>query len=194
MTLELRELVESGVNVWAFDYPSYYKGEAKKEFERKVLEHFWFRQIGQETPGRWLHYFRTRMREIMPYYIQLYESVDLMKSVGDPFEAYNLTETMKQKTTDKGKAETVSDGLNKHSETPEGEIENLDKYLTTADQSGGKATATNDNQNVLEYEMTRRGNIGVQPLGQEVNVYRSALLNVDMQVIEELNDLFLGVY
>ena len=32
LTVELRELVENGVNVWDFDYPSYYKDEQKTAF------------------------------------------------------------------------------------------------------------------------------------------------------------------
>lgn len=206
VTLELRELIESGVNIWDFDYPSYYTGEQKKAFEQKVIDHFYFRQIGQETPGRWLHYFRSRMREIMPYYIQRYESEALLKNAGDPLESYNLTETMKQKTTDKGSSESSSEGTNstegvsKFSDTPTGSIDNLDKYLTSGTQSdasgssSGSASASHENENALEYELTRRGNIGVQPLGQEINVYRSALINVDMEIINELNDLFLMVY
>ena len=35
VTVELRDVVESGVKVWDFDYPSYYEGEAKTAFEKK---------------------------------------------------------------------------------------------------------------------------------------------------------------
>ena len=72
VTLELREIIESGINIWDFDYPSYYQGDKKAEFEMKVIDHYYFRQIGQETVGRFLHYFRSKIREIMPLYIQRY--------------------------------------------------------------------------------------------------------------------------
>lgn len=214
LTVELGEIVESGVNVWDFDYPSYYKDDAKRAFEQKVLDHYRFRQIGQETVGRFLHQFRTRVREIMPYYIQLYESVELMKNAGDPFEAYNLTEeyteTRNGSGTVNGTTETTDnetatrDGSRRFSNTPQGSIDNIDTYLTeatkegdetTRDASGNTSTETTSiNTDDVHYTMTRRGNIGVQPLGQEINVYRSALLDVDMKIIEDLNCLFLGVY
>ena len=38
-TVELRSIVESGVNIWDFDYPSFYQGEEKKRFEKKVIDH-----------------------------------------------------------------------------------------------------------------------------------------------------------
>ena len=72
VTVELGELVDAGFKLFDFDYPSYYQGEQKTAFEQKVIDRYRFRQIGQETPGRFKHLFRTRLREIMPYYIQLY--------------------------------------------------------------------------------------------------------------------------
>lgn len=214
LTVELGQIVESGVNVWDFDYPSYYKDEAKRAFEQKVLDHYRFRQIGQETVGRFLHMFRTRVREIMPYYIQLYKSVELMENVGDPFEAYNLTEEYTEQrsgtgtvngATESSENETnARDGERRFSNTPQGSIENIDTYLTeatkesddtTRNASGeSSSTTTSENTDDVHYTMTRRGNIGVQPLGQEVNVYRSALIDVDMKIIEDLNCLFLGIY
>lgn len=230
-TVELGELVESGVDIWAFDYPSFYEGEAKKAFEKKVIDHYYFRQIGQETVGRFLHMFRSRMNDIMPFYIKRYESVKLMDEVGDPFEAYNLTETFAETRTGKGKltgsttdqSTSSSDNSTEGSsdknatvrnlDTPQGNIGNLDDgYLTNAtktdesstDSQSSESNATmnasgstsqdTENEDTVNYTLTRRGNIGVQPLGAEINAYRSALINVDLEVIEALNDLFLLVY
>lgn len=246
LTVELGELVENGINVWDFDYPSFYKDEKKTAFEQLVLDHYRFRQIGMETPGRWLHSFRTRIREIMPYYIQLYETVELMASVEDPFKAYDLTETFTKHTTGKGSStdtvDSESEGSltrnessdrsgttstsrsnakqHKFSNTPQGSISNLDSYMTEASEDNDTETENNTNTETASvkvttdssdtvkttstgehdtegsetYELKRFGNIGVQPLGQEIEVYRKALINVDMMVINELNDLFLKVY
>lgn len=186
VTVELGDLVEAGVDIWAFDYPSYYTGEAKKAFEQKVIDHYRFRQIGQETPARFMHYFKTRMREIMPYYIQLYKSVELLEQQEDPLESYHLVETYEREST--GKSEAGSE--RRYSNTPQGSIENLDEYLTEGETVGNTGSAKNNES----YKLTRRGNIGVQPLGQEINALRAAFINVDEQVIAELNDLFLKVY
>jgi hypothetical protein len=222
LTLELREIIENGIDIFDFDYDGFYEGEAKKAFERKVVEHYYFRQIGSETVGRFKHELRAKMREIMPYYKQLYESVELMANVGDPFEAYNLTETFTKTTTGKasGTSEDVSESSEngkqngkannktRFSDTPQGSIDNLDNYLTNATivngdseesserSANGKTTNTNstDASGTEDYTLTRRGNIGVQPLGQEMEYYRKALINVDMMVINELNELFLLVY
>lgn len=247
VTLELRELVENGINIWDFEYPSFYEGDAKKAFEQKVIDHYYFRQIGQETPGRFLHYFRTRVREIMPYYIARWKSVELMENVGDPFQAYDLTETYTEErwnktsgtsndssssessmtgnqSSNESRSETKNgsnDLKHKELDTPQGSIENLnDGYLTraviddgstseevngsseasqntttTGTSSGtGQSEHSSEDEGGVTHTLTRKGNIGVQPLGQEINAYRSALINVDLEFIEALNDLFLMVY
>ena len=193
VTVELGDIVASGVNIWDFDYPVpapvvEYNGKTadvpfdKKVFEQKIIDHYRFRQIGQETVGRWLHYFRTRIREIMPYYVQLYEFEAKWFNVDDPLESYNLVETFKQESSGSGSQ------TNKFSDTPQGSVENLDSYLTTASQNSDSTSGN------TSHTLTRRGNIGVQPLGGEVQNIRDAFINIDLMVINELKDLFLMVY
>lgn len=197
VTVELGDLVDSGVDIWAFDYPVpkdtvEYNGKTAKvpfdkaTFEQKILDHYRFRQIGQETVGRWLHYFRTRIREIMPYYVQLYEFEAKWFNVDDPLESYTLLETYEAENNGK----TTTGGSVRFSDTPQGSIDNLDNYLTTATKNDD----TTDTEGGSSYTMTRRGNIGVQPLGSEVKNIREAFINIDLMVINELKDLFLQVY
>lgn len=210
VTLELRELVESGVNIWDFDYPSYYQGDAKKAFEQKVIDHYYFRQIGQETVGRFLHFFRSKVREIMPLYIQRYKSVELFESIDDPLRSYELTEEYERDTTNKGTSSTTgktsekvtNDRERRFSDTPQGSINNIDRYMSEATKENesvgndGTSSASSQSSDTgkEKYKLTRYGNIGVQPLGQELNVLRSSFINVDMEIIDELKDLFLKVY
>lgn len=253
VTVELGELIDSGVKLWDFDYPVprsviEYNGKTckvdfdKATFEQKVIDHYRFRQIGQETPGRFLHYFRTRIREIMPYYVQVYEFDAKFRNIDDPLESYNLTETFMQSTKGTGRmtgtnsatnsseesgsnsnsqsSETsgTSESLNKFSDTPQNSVDNLDNYLTnatriTGDETGsssssssgtsessssgsssGTSESNTEDTGSTEHTLTRKGNIGVQPLGGEVLNIRSAFINIDMQIIDELRDLFLQVY
>lgn len=161
-TLELRQIVDNSVNLWDFDYPSYYTGLDKKGFEQKVIDHYYFRQIGFETVGRFLHCFRTRVREIMPYYIELYKTAEIMANLDDPFGNVDVTETFEQsterdstdnltggsdnkttnKTTNNGSATdeltktdkktTTEDKTQRFSDTPQNSIDNVNNYMTNA--------------------------------------------------------------
>ena len=41
---------------------------------KKILKHYYLREIAAETVGVWLLWMNTKLEEIMPYYNQLYES------------------------------------------------------------------------------------------------------------------------
>ena len=44
---------------------------------KKIIRHYYTREIGAETVGRWKLFLRTTMDEIMPYFNQLYKSAQL---------------------------------------------------------------------------------------------------------------------
>lgn len=240
VTAELREVVQSGVDIWDFEYPSFYEGAEKKAFEQKVLDHFWLRQIGTETVGRFLLYFRRTMREIMPYYIQRYQSVTLMDDPEiRPLENYYMIEefegsgTNENETSSESKdnstenvvssSGTGSKNTEVHSDTPqgslnisipayplaEGQTETI-KHASDVQQTlGGSQTSSNADttlngtstasasvkgSNSDEHRLTRRGNIGVTTYSQLLEGYRETFLNIDMEVINELESCFLGVF
>lgn len=57
---------------------------------KKILLHYYQREIGFETVGLWKHYLNTKLKEIMPYYNQLYAS-ELLEY--DPLQNVNNTHT-----------------------------------------------------------------------------------------------------
>ena len=210
LTVELREIIDAGVNIWDFEYPCFYEGDAKKEFEKKITDHFYFRQIGQETVGRWLHMFRSRMREIMPYYNQLYESEKYMQGIEDPFATVDYTETFEEETSGQSStsANAISVGTssgtneNRFSNTPQGSIANIDNYLTEATKNNGSNEEENETESsssgstsgTVKHTLTKKGAMGVTTFGHDMIEYRQSFLNIDLLVINELNDLFLGIY
>ena len=253
VTVELGDLLESGVKIFDFDYPAprseiQYNGKTckvdfdRKRLEQKIIDHYRFRQTGQETPAQFKHYQETRMCEIMPYYVQVYEFDAKFRNIEDPLESYNLLETFTQETQDTGKFTGKNNAENtgtssgtttgtssgetsgnrnktiKFSDTPQGSIQNLDNYMTTATQEtesetgtssgttsekvtgtssetvAGTAEHSTQDTGKTTHTLNRRGNIGVQPLGGEVMNIRSAFINIDLQIINDLNDLFLQVY
>lgn len=213
VTVTLDEIVRSGYDIWNFNYPIpatviEYNGKTaavpfdKERLETLIIDHYRFRQIGQETVARWHHYLKTRMNEIMPYYAQLYEFEAKWRNIDDPLESYNLVETFRQDITGNGTVNgshnNTAENTSKFSDTPQGTIDNIERYLTNATKingtDGGTSNTTTTDKGHTEHELIRRGNIGVQPLGGEVLNIRQAMINIDMMVVNELKDLFLQVY
>ena len=134
--------------IFDFDYPIF-DVQYKAPLERKILRHFYLREIGTETYGLWKHYLINTMREIMPYYNQLYAS-QLLEF--NPLADVDLTR--EHTITGQSDKESSSTGnntgksTNKYSETPQGGLDGLenDRYLTSAriDTSEKDASGTAD--------------------------------------------------
>ena len=170
VTMELRDVLkmtdENGqpFKLWDFDYPSFYEGDEKIAFEQKVIDHYMFRQIGTETVARFKHNFKTRIREIMPYYIQLYKSVETMNAIDDPFGNVDIVETFEQESTGtaSGTSNNSENGTSKNEEsinksdskvgneskehrysnTPSTGVYGLETYLTEASRDTNNITDT----------------------------------------------------
>lgn len=196
-TIEIRHLVEDGVEI--FDscdkYPIWNENH-RAELEKKILDHYWCRQIGFETFGRFKHELNTRMREIMPYYNQLYKTTLFEYN---PIENYNMEERFED--TSKGSEASNSKGqsehVNRYSETPQGSITNIDDgWLTnlTKDNGNSEGESSSTSEQNTVHKGGRHGNIGVTTTQQMIEQERNIILNIDKLIIDELQDLFLGVF
>lgn len=72
-TIELNELISLGFHLNLDDYPIFNE-DYRAHLNKEIIEHFYFREIGQETPERFNFFLKRKMAEIMPYYNQLYQS------------------------------------------------------------------------------------------------------------------------
>lgn len=70
-------LDESWEKVFDFEFPIF-DNDYKSVLCRKILKHYYTREIGFETVGLWKLKLNMMMNEIMPYYNKLYES-ELLK-------------------------------------------------------------------------------------------------------------------
>ena len=204
---------------------------------KKILKHYYMREIGCETVGLWILWMNTRLEEIMPYYNQLYLSEKLEY---DPLTDVNVSRTHKRtnvenKTgtnTKKGNRDTNStknntsnavdsyDSVNRDlfSNTPQGALTGVETetYLTDARKvtqiytdtvdsssedkikSGETYTENNNNTDKLDstedYVETITGKQGSENYSDMINKFRNNMLNIDMQVIGEFEDLFMGLW
>lgn len=227
-TTELRWVIENGYDLQLNEYPIFDENYRQK-LNQKIINHYYFREIGFETVGLFRFYLKQTMNEIMPYYNQLYVSALLEI---DPLNTINFTETLtrtkigndtknfNEDTTVNSNGESNSNSTKNtnfkdvESDTPQGmlSIGNIEGELyasyarisknedTTNSTAHQETTDTQkrkndekinreDNEN---YTRTEKGNRESQ--SELLMKYRETFLNIDMQVINELNDLFMGLY
>ena len=88
-TIELGKLIEKGYPLRLRHYPIFNE-EYRTVLNQKIVNHFYFREIGAETPDRFNFYLERTLFEIMPYYNQLYAS-ELIRF--DPLASFAYEET-----------------------------------------------------------------------------------------------------
>lgn len=72
-TTELRYLIENNFDIGLKTYPIFDENY-RELLNQKIINHYYFREIGMETAELFKRYLNTTMNEIMPYYNQLYKS------------------------------------------------------------------------------------------------------------------------
>lgn len=152
-------------NIFDFDFPIFDESY-RSVLERKILMHFYTREICEETVGLWKLRLDTRLNEIMPYYNKLYKS-ELLNF--NPLYTDNLTKTRttklnsKRETDNNGKVDTTNNsnsqgsesgttnnnGNDLYSDTPQGSLNGVESgtYLTNARKTSDTSTSSSNTSN-----------------------------------------------
>lgn len=128
-------------HIFSFEYPLF-DPAYRKQLETKIINHYFTEEIGFETVGLWRLNLRNRMREIMPYYNQLYQS-ELLPI--EPLNTVNVTTTY-SKTGKKLIDGKVDESFTKSTETTEDltEKDTTGHVRELEQQDQRNATTTND--------------------------------------------------
>lgn len=82
-----------------------WEGGSQSLIKGAILLHYWMREIGLETVGLWQYYVGTRLKEVMPWYVDLHQRLDAMGNIFDNGtlsreESFNHTEDITKSGTD----------------------------------------------------------------------------------------------
>ena len=209
-TMPLHAVIERGHNIGLgpSDYPIF--DESYRDHLNKIItDHYWHSDIGYETVEMFVFNINRKMREIMPYYNQLYLST---RFTFDPLLSVNVTEIIE--TTDSrtaNESRTENSDTNSHtdskarsvqSETPQSMLSGdmdyassaqdtgSDSTVATTAQTGGTAATTGSGEG--RTERSQRGYTG--SAGTLVMQYRETLINVDLMVLADLESCFMMVW
>ena len=209
-TTTIRNLMDNNFDFGLKDYPIF-DAEYRTILNNKILMHYYMDEIGFETAGLFKVYLNNKMNEIMPYYNELYKKQkDLLLNFD---KTTNLTETFtRDNTTDTNtKSNSTSSNTasgsskNVYQDTPMGSIteQDIDNYDHASNQEFNKNQNTSsieDNSNLTgkatsleNYIRTKTGNNG-RLYGIEIlKMIKNNYMNIDEMVINELQDLFMGI-
>lgn len=193
----------SGGNL-GLDYYPLWNVDYRGTLNGKIYDHYMLREIGFETMEIFQQRMRSMMNNIMPFYNDLYKTkLDLI----DPLRTVDLSTTINANVTQNVDAngQTESTAANKsgsrtiQSDFPQNMLSGDADYAssgadvngsTTVESTGSELTqSVSDTDTASDSKVT--GYQGVP--GDIINAYRSAILNIDLMIINDLEPLFMQV-
>ena len=165
---------------------------SKDRLARKIVDHYYMRELGQETIGLWKHYVKVTMQELMEEYLPLIYSSAIEY---DPLVNVDYTETFERTANNSGSDN--SSGLGVASDTPQGRITKANilagNYASSTSASENETESSSDSEE--EYTKRVKGNSGVSATAQKmIEQYRNNIRAIDREIIEKLEPLFMGLY
>lgn len=201
MTLPLWRVLEltgdpgNGQSIGLDAYPIFDESQ-REDINRLIINHFYLREIGQETISIFTFFLARTMREIMPAYNQLYES---QRIKFDPLATYDLTTVRNGTATEdatQNSQSTTGSASNAESrsvyfDTPQTALARNKDYAANATDaesasrnsgnSSGNGASSSKAQNTDNSRTT-----GFQGAASDLLTrYRATIINTDRMLVED---------
>lgn len=181
---------------------------SKDRLARKIVDHYYMREIGLETPDLFKHYAKVYMQEIMERQFPKIYSNFLEY---DPLSNVDFTETYTREIEGSSEGTSASNsknnatGQNINNDTPQTRIAKQDletgAYASQVNQSDTETTiedetnAQSSSNTIEKFTRHEEGDNGVIITNQRlVKEYREIIVAIDEEIINELSKLFMGIY
>lgn len=214
-TTTIKTLIDNNFDFKMTDYPIFDENY-RKVLNQKILNHYYENEIGFETAPLFRFYLNNKLNEIMPYYNILYEKqLQLLNNIDknvNLVEDFKGTNTNESTTNTESESTSNSSGTSKNKnlfqDTPQGDLNNTELENQTwatnytmnnteneneiNDNSSSNGTANSNGTN--NYLKTIIGNNGGRYNLDILADLQKNLMNIDLLIINELYDLFMGLY
>lgn len=168
---DVNSIITSAIpKIFSFSFPIFDE-KYRTILEKKILKHFYTREICEETVGLWKLRLDAKLNEIMPYYNKLYKS-ELLEF--NPLYTTNLTRTKKtdydsnKNTTNNGTVKSTSESngsdtvtnsnvkIDLYSDTPQGALTGVENetYLTNARKTSDSGNSSSSTSNSITGNVT----------------------------------------
>ena len=200
-TTTIRTLIDNNFDFELDEYPIF--DETYREtLNQNILNHYYNDEIGFETASLFRFHLKARLNEIMPYYNNLYKiQAKILENAGS---GLNFREIISRETsgesqsTSTNNSQSSGNSKNLFQETPQGRISqasiNNQEWATnvTMNQNSNSNDSTIEDESTTSgtEDVTRTTNLDIDTFNRVIENIR----NIDLQIINNLNDLFMGIY
>ena len=193
-TITIKTLLKNNFNFGLQNYPIFDENY-RSTLNNNILNFYYENEIGFETAELFKFYLNNKMALIMPYYNNLYNAQK--EVLNNLLDNVNITEQLKRDVSNDSTSNSNSTNKSVYQDTPQGQLVNQDinnfTYATNMNFNGINDTS-NVNGNTNEtYIKTIIGNNGGKYNIELLNEIKNNLMNIDALIIDELQDLFMGI-
>ncbi len=218
----VKELIDQAMS----EYPMYIPENpvmfsvipTREELNKRILDHYKYREIAFETVGRFIDELRITLNEIMPFYYQLFKTEDVMNGLDDIFGNLDVIESFSETNSTTGNATSSSNSTansqsndkNVSSDTPQNELSisnmNIDSVSYANNVNWGKVNSSSTGINTgesetsatgsIQHTLTRKGNQGVNTYAHDMGELRNIFMNLINDILNNprLQELFMLIY
>lgn len=191
-TISIKNLMKNNFDLGLQDYPIFDENY-RETLNNNILYYYYEDEIGLETPELFKTYLNRTMNRIMPYYNNLYkEQIKLLEK--GLINNVNYQESSERNINNTSTSNNKGKGL--YQDTPQGRI-NMTEFN---DQHYATNLTLNNNEDSSEgnstenYIRTITGNNGNKYPIELLKDIQNNLMNIDNLIINELQDLFMGIF
>lgn len=192
-TITIKQLIDNDFDFQLNDYPIFDE-DYRPVLNQKILDHFYESEIGFETAALFRKFLRTKMNEIMPKYNLLYAQDGLYDAI---IGNVNLQERMDKDSRSTASTNGLTKSKNLFQDTPQGPLKHTDiddqTYATNMNLDKGETSSTATGTSTEGYLKKLVGSNGSRSTIELLNNFRNSIINIDMMIIDELEELFMGI-
>ena len=200
-TTTIRTLIDNNFDFGLTEYPIFDESY-RQTLNQNILNHYYNDEIGFETASLFRFHLKARLNEIMPYYNNLYKiQAKILENAGS---GLNFKEIISRETSGESESkstnnsESSGNSKNLFQDTPQGRISqasiNNQEWATnvTMNQNSNSNDSTIEDKSSTSgsEDVTRTTNLDIDTFNRVIENIR----NIDLQIINNLNDLFMGIY
>lgn len=177
---------------------------SKEQLAKRILNHFWLKEIGFNNAGEFIHNAKDMLAELMESYLPLIYSASIKY---DPLVNVDFTEEFTRTNDVDGKANVSNksngNGLEVRSDTPMTQVNKSEilqgKYASETSASEGEQNESSENVSSSSenehYTKTTKGNSGVSATAQKmIEQYRQNIRAINTEIVYALSPLFMGIF
>ena len=201
-TITIKSLLDNNFDFKMDTYPIFDENY-RETLNQNILYHYYENEIGFETAPLFRFYLNQKLNEIMPYYNELYKVQKKLIEDNLLLNNVNLTEELQGSNTTQTSSESHStnNGKNLFQDTPQGNVSSQDiddsnVYATnlTLDRTSIDDNSSSGGSGTNNYIKTIIGNNGSKFNIDVLKDIKNNLMNIDLMIINDLNELFMGIY